>query len=49
MPIKFLLLGVLEFLRRGGGSANFIFMGVGVESMLTRCQIDPEEGRARRI
>ena len=34
MPIKFLLLGgegVLGFLRRGGGgSANFIFMGVGI-------------------
>ena len=28
MPIKFLLLGgVLGFFRRGGGSANFIFMG----------------------
>ena len=33
MPIKFLLLGgegVLGFLRRGGGSANFIFMGVRI-------------------
>ena len=32
MPIKFLLLGggVLGFFRRGGGSANFIFMGVGI-------------------
>ena len=31
MTIKFLLLGgVLGFLRRGGGSANFIFMGVGI-------------------
>ena len=32
MPIKVLLLGggVLGFLERGGGSANFIFMGVGI-------------------
>ena len=36
MPIKFLLLGeaggVLGFFRKGGGcgSANFIFMGVGI-------------------
>ena len=33
MPIKLLLLGggVLLFLRKGGnGSANFIFMGVGI-------------------
>ena len=32
MPIKFLLLGGggLGFFRRGGGSANFIFMGVGI-------------------
>ena len=33
MPIKLLLLGgggVLGFFRRGGGSANFIFMGVGI-------------------
>ena len=33
MPIKFLLLGgggVLGFFRRGGGSANSIFMGVGI-------------------
>ena len=31
MPTKFLLLGggVLGFLRKRGGSANFIFMGVG--------------------
>ena len=32
MPIRFLLLGggVLGFLGRGGGSANFIFMGAGI-------------------
>ena len=34
MPIKFLLLGggggALGFFRRVGGSANFIFMGVGI-------------------
>ena len=33
MPIKFLLLGgggVLGSLERGGGSANFIFMGAGI-------------------
>ena len=31
MPTKFLLLGGgLGFLRRGGGSANFIFMGMGI-------------------
>ena len=33
MPIKFLLLwggGVLGILGRGGGSANFIFMGAGI-------------------
>ena len=31
MPIKFLLFGgVLGFLGRGGGSANFIFMGAGI-------------------
>ena len=33
MPIEFLFLGggVLGFFRRGGGgSANFIFMGVGI-------------------
>ena len=33
MPTKFLLLGgggVLGFLKGGGGSANFIFMGVGI-------------------
>ena len=32
MPIKFLLFGggVVVFLEGGGGSANFIFMGVGI-------------------
>ena len=33
MPIKFLVLaggGVRDFLERGGGSANFFFMGVGI-------------------
>ena len=32
MPIKFLLLwgGFWDFLEGGGGSANFIFMGVGI-------------------
>ena len=33
MPIKFLLLGAWGFsvfLERGGRSANFIFMGVGI-------------------
>ena len=33
MPIKFLLLGrggARGFFGRGGGSANFIFMGVGI-------------------
>ena len=32
MPIKFLLLGggVVVFLEGGGGSADFIFMGVGI-------------------
>ena len=32
MPIKFLLLGggFWVFLEGGGGSANFIFMGVGI-------------------
>ena len=32
MPIKFLVLGEggLGFLERGGGSDNFIFMGVGI-------------------
>ena len=31
MPIKFLLLGgVLGFFLWGGGSSNFIFMGVGI-------------------
>ena len=36
MPIKFLLLfgGVLGFFRRGGGSANFIFIGAGLNSDL---------------
>ena len=36
MPVKFLLLGgVLGFFRRGGGSANFIFMGAGIFLNLT--------------
>ena len=32
MPLKFLLLGGVQgfFRRGGGGSANFIFMGVGI-------------------
>ena len=31
MPIKFLLLGGGGWVfKRGGGSANFIFMGVGI-------------------
>ena len=44
MPIKFLLLGgegVLGFFRRGGGSANFIFMGVGIfpiEENMLQCE-----------
>ena len=40
MPIKFLLLGgggVLGFFRRGGGSANFIFMGVGIFPIINIC------------
>ena len=38
MPIKVLALGgVFEFfLRGGGGSASFIFMGAGIFQILTR-------------
>ena len=50
MPIKFLLLGgVLGFFRRGGGSANFIFMGVGIFRTMDGPDFARAAGRTKNI